>query len=149
MDLPTLTYVSTLLTIISVVIGFVGYVRGWWESPERKEERARQKSMADALLGEAAVLDRQGKELDPGNPGLVHRVSQVEEAVVEFRHMTGLLTEVLGRVDAIEHDHKEVSRRVDDHDTAIASLIASTFERGANAALAVEQQRDTINGEAT
>lgn len=48
----------------------------------------------DAIIGREAVTDRAGREIEPAQPGLVHRVATVEEAVVEFRHMVGLLTEV-------------------------------------------------------
>jgi hypothetical protein len=47
----------------------------------------------DAIIGKEAVTDRSGQLIEPAQPGLVHRVATVEEAVVEFRHMVGLLTE--------------------------------------------------------
>lgn len=132
MDLATLTYISTLLTILSVVVGCIGYVRGWWESPERKEERDRQKAMADALLGEAVVRDRQGKIIDPGKPGLVARTVGLEEAVATLVNQDA-------RIKAVE-------AKTSEHDTAIAAIIAHTFDSGARSALEAERLRAQNTG---
>lgn len=84
-------------------------------------------ALADAILGSPPVRDRRGELIDDGSPGLVHRVSQVEEAVVEFRHMVGLLT--------------ETQKRLDQHDAAINALIAGSLERAATAMSSAEMLR--------
>lgn len=139
MNLATLTYVSTLLTVLSVVLGFFGYVRGWWESPDRKEERARQKAMADALLGEAPVLDRRGEVIDPGKPGLValqrasdDRLSKVEEAFVKLADQGAAIrtnTESIAELHAKDAEH----------DAVMAVIIAHTFDAAARANLEAER----------
>lgn len=92
-NLPSLNSVDWLLGILGIAAILVGWGRGWLESPKRRTEREQNKAVADAILGEAAVKDRNDNVITPGQPGLVHRVTTVEEAVVEFRHMVGLLTE--------------------------------------------------------
>lgn len=100
---------------------------------------ARVGAVADAILGTPAIKDRQGGTLDPGNPGLVHRVAQVEEAVVEFRHMVGLLTETQKRLDLI--------------DNRVGVLEEARLERIVTQAESAQMwravaEKDTINGEA-
>lgn len=92
-------------------------------------------AVADAILGSPQIKDRRGEVIDEGAPGLVHRVAQVEEAVVEFRHMVGLLT--------------ETQKRLDQHDAAINALIAGSLERAATAMSSAEMlrlvsERDTL-----
>lgn len=84
-------------------------------------------AVADAILGSPPIRDRRGELIDDGSPGLVHRVAQVEEAVVEFRHMVGLLT--------------ETQKRLDQHDAAINALIAGSLERAATAMSSAELLR--------
>jgi len=60
-------------------------------------------AVADAILGSPVIKDRRGEVIDQGSPGLVHRVAQVEEAVVEFRHMVGLLTETQKHLANLDH----------------------------------------------
>lgn len=60
-------------------------------------------AVADAILGSPVIKDRRGEVIDEGSPGLVHRVAQVEEAVVEFRHMVGLLTETQKHLALIDN----------------------------------------------
>lgn len=125
-----------------------GGVLGWWwrKQPDRERERARAKAADDAILGEPEVLDRRGEQIVPGSPGLVHRVAQVEEAVVEFRHMSGLLTEVLGRIDTIDNRVKLLE------ETGIRDIVQAA-ERAATAAVSAEMlklvnERGTVDGDA-
>lgn len=60
-------------------------------------------AVADAILGSPIIKDRRGEVIDAGSPGLVHRVAQVEEAVVEFRHMVGLLTETQKHLSLLDN----------------------------------------------
>jgi hypothetical protein len=60
-------------------------------------------AIADALFGTPTTRDRSGEVMEEGRPGLVHRVASVEEAVVEFRHVVGLLTETQKRIDLLEN----------------------------------------------
>lgn len=78
---------GALVSIASLLVG--GITIWMFARPGVRRVRA----AADAILGEETTLDRRGEVIDPGKPGLVHRVATVEEAVVEFRHMVGLLTE--------------------------------------------------------
>lgn len=115
-DPDSLNYTVTVLGILGIL---VGWWRGWFESPKRRSQRAQDKAVADAILGEPPVKDRNEKVITPGQPGLVHRVAQVEEAVVEFRHVIALYT--------------ETQKRLDIHDRAINALIAGSLERAATA----------------
>lgn len=102
---------------------------------------ARVGAVADAILGSPEVKDRRGGTLDPGNPGLVHRVAQVEEAVVEFRHMTGLLTEVLKRTDVLEH-------KVNLLELAATERVASHLENAKLFDMVAKRDSSVIDGEA-
>jgi hypothetical protein len=103
-------------------------------------------AVVDAILGEPAELDRAGKVSRPEQPGLVHRVASVEEAVVEFRHLVGLVTEALGRIDGLENRVASLEdKRVND--------IVIAAERAATAAASAEMlrlvhERDTKDGDA-
>lgn len=119
MTLPSLDSVNYTLAILGIIGFVVGWWRGWWESPRRRQQRSQDRAVHDAILGEAVVRDRNEKVIRPGQPGLMHRVTKVEEAVVEFRHVVGLLT--------------EVQKRLDIHDAAINALIAGSLERAATA----------------
>lgn len=141
-----LAFLAVAGAVVTVLGG--GGVLGWWwrKQPERKHERERAKAADDAILGEPEVLDRRGKQIAPGSPGLVHRVAQVEEAVVEFRHMSGLLTEVLGRIDTLDN-------RVNLLEQTNVKDIVLAAERAATAAASVEvlrlvRERDTFDGDA-
>lgn len=95
-------------------------------------------ALADAMLGSPPIRDRRNEIIDPGKPGLVHRVDQVEEAVVEFRHLVGLLT--------------ETQHTLARHDAAINALIAGSLERAATAMSSAEMlrlvnERDTLDAE--
>jgi hypothetical protein len=98
--------------LVSIVSLLVGGITIWlFARPGVRRVRA----AADAILGEEGVRDRSGEVIDPPRPGLVHqladvdrRVGTVEEAVVEFRHVVGLLTETQKRIDLLEHRLKAV-----------------------------------------
>lgn len=125
-----------------------GGVLGWWwrKAPERQRERERNAAVADAILGESEVLDRSNRQIQPARPGLVHRVGTVEEAVVEFRHAIGLLTEVLKRIDTLDDRVKALEQ------TNVKDIVLAA-ERAATAAASVEvlrlvRERDTFDGDA-
>lgn len=126
--------VLALLGLAGAVVTVLGGggVLGWWwrKQPDRQHERERSKAADDAILGRPKVDDRSGEPLDVGQPGLVHvtrensaRLAKVEEAVVEFRHMSGLFTEVLGRLDGID-------RRVQILEDVRVEKVVGQFESG-------------------
>jgi hypothetical protein len=82
---------SEAVAIAGVVVGLIGAAYGAWRRFRPGVKRA--SAALDAIIGKEAVTDRSGQVMEPSQPGLVHRVATVEEAVVEFRHMVGLLTE--------------------------------------------------------
>lgn len=92
-------------------------------------------ALADAILGEPAVHDRAGREIEPASPGLVARTKTLEEAVA-------LLVDQDARIAKLEHGQLQ-------HDAAIAALIATTFEKGAESALKAEEMRqaDVVDAE--
>jgi hypothetical protein len=113
----------------------------------------RNAAVADAILGEAEVTDRSGKTIQPARPGLVHlqrdnsqRLTNVEEAVVEFRHAIGVYTEVLKRLDTAESDIALLKN------TNVKDIVQAA-ERAATAAVSAEMlrlvnERDTRDGDA-
>lgn len=156
MELPSLN--DTYL-LVGIIIAIVGQVRGWWESPGKRAQRERDKLIAEqngeihiAILGEPEKVDSSGTVIREKRPGLValqradsKRLAKVEEAVVGMNHLTGLFTEAMKRMDVQDS-------RLAEHDSAIAALIATTFDRGASAALEAERLKaanngDTIEGE--
>lgn len=139
----TLTQVGIL---VGILVGIVGQVRGWWESPGTRARREREQIVAeqnrkihDAILGQPEETDVSGAVIQPARPGLVAlqradsaRLAKVEEAVVAMNHLTGLFTEAMKRMDVHEG-------RLSEHDHAIAALIATTYERGAKTVLEAER----------
>jgi hypothetical protein len=86
-----MTDVPTAVTTVGATLAALGVIYGGWRRIRPVMRRGT--AAVDALVGKEAVTDRSGQVLEPSQPGLVHRVATVEEAVVEFRHMVGLLTE--------------------------------------------------------
>lgn len=99
MDLLTLTATGTLV-LVGVGIG------AFFRFGPGKTLGA----IAEALFGTPTTRDRSGAVMEEGQPGLVHRVAQVEEAVVEFRHVIGLLTETQKRIDLLDGRVTELER---------------------------------------
>lgn len=135
-DTDALNWVLAAIGILSALVGVWLYFRPGFR---------RASAVADAILGEPEETDRSGKIITPARPGLVHRVTSVEEAVVEFRHLVGLVTEALGRVD-------ELSSRVKALEDSRVEKIVHAAERAATAAASVEafrmvNERDTEDGE--
>jgi hypothetical protein len=97
-DLPSLDSVNYTLAILGITAIFVGWWRGWWESPRRREARARDKAVAEAILGEPAVHDLAGNIIMPSKPGLVSRTSTLEAAV-------STLVDQDTRIKHLETDH--------------------------------------------
>lgn len=127
----------------AVLVLCIGGFARWWNSAKPARDRA--EAGWDAILGEAAVLDRRGDIINPGKPGLVAlqqasdaRLAKVEEAVVAINHLTGMYAESMKR-------HDVTDGRLAEHDSAIAAIIAHTFDVGAKAALEVERLRAANN----
>lgn len=137
--MPSLDSVNYTLALIALI----GVPLAAW----RSKPRQRISAAADAILGSEPVLDADKKEMRPGQPGLVHRVSQVEEAVVEFRHLVGIVTEAMGRIDSLD------SRITALEDTTVRDVVQAA-ERAATAAVSAEMlklvnERSTVDGDAT
>lgn len=98
MNLPSLDSVNYTLAILGIAGLVVGWWRGWWESPRRRETRARDKAVAEAILGEPEVHDLAGKVIMPAKPGLVSRTSTLELAV-------STLIDQDARIKHLETDH--------------------------------------------
>jgi hypothetical protein len=80
-----------ILTVVGLTLTALGAVYGVWRRLRPAVRRGT--AAVDALVGREAIKDRSGNVLEPAQPGLVHRVATVEEAVVEFRHVVALWTE--------------------------------------------------------
>jgi hypothetical protein len=102
-----------LLPAAGVAVGIVGAAYGTWRRFRPGVRRAT--AAIDALVGKEAVTDRSGNVIEAAQPGLVHRVATVEEAVVEIRHVVELWT--------------ETQRRLDQHDGRIKALEDARVER--------------------
>lgn len=134
-DLESVNYTLALCTLIGIPLAI-------WRSKSRKRISA----AADAILGQESAIDNSGNVIRPAQPGLVHRVATVEDAVVEFRHAIGVYTEVLGRLDSVERDVKALQDRRVEH-------IVTAAERAATAATSAEMlrmvnERGTVDGHA-
>lgn len=140
-----------LAGLISLVSLAVGGITIWiFARPGVRRVRA----SAEAILGEEPVLDRSGNLIQPGRPGLVHlqrensaRLTTVEEAIVEFRHLTGIVTEFQGTLARLEH-------RVTSLEDNRVKDIVNAAERAATAATSAEMlrlvnERDTVDSTAT
>lgn len=139
---------GALISVVSLLAGGIGI----WVFARPGVRRVR--GAADAILGEEEVRDRAGNLITPARPGLVHlqrenaeRIGRVEEAIIEFKHLTGIMTEFSGRLDRFEHRVTALEdQRVKD--------IVTAAERAATAASATEalrliRDRDTEDGETT
>lgn len=102
-----------VLTVIGLTLTALGAVYGAWRKLRPNIRRG--SAALDAIIGKEAVTDRSGNVMEPSQPGLVHRVATVEEAVVEFRHMVGLLT--------------ETQKTLNDHGTRIKALEDTRLEK--------------------
>lgn len=136
-DISVLNWLLALFGVVSTGVGAWLYFRPGVQ---------RGKAAIDAILGEPEIKDRRGAVMDPGKPGLVHRVASVEEAVVQFSHLVGIVTEALGRMDAIDSRVKALE------DSNVRDIVVAA-ERAANATVSAEMlrlanERDTIPGHA-
>ena len=139
MHLPSLDSVNYTLAILGIVALFIGWWRGWWESPRRRETRARDKAVAEAILGEPEVRDLAGKVIAPSKPGLVSRTSTLEQAV-------STLVDQDARIKLLETDVEMLKRR-ELKDLALIIERAKTAET-AGEALKLIRERDTLDGTA-
>lgn len=101
------------LTLAGLTVGLIGAVYGAWRHYRPSVKRAG--AALDAIIGKEATLDRAGNLIEPSQPGLVHRVATVEEAVVELRHVTAL--------------YIETQKRIDHHDLRLKALEDARVER--------------------
>lgn len=140
--MPSLNTVNYTLGILSIV----ALVGGWWIAGRSKRktererisaERTRNEAVGNVILGEPAILDATGGELQPAKPGLGARTTTLEQAI-------GKLVDQDQRLTVHE-------ARLNEHDASIAVLIAAKFEAGAkdNLAAVENQQKNSIDGEAT
>lgn len=113
---PTLIYATTIVTLVGGVIGI------WvWVRPAFKRSRA----VADAILGEEAVSDRAGKEIQPARPGLVSRVGSVEHAVALLVETNTRLDDHEGRLNGHEEQIKELKEQVIERIAAKAEAVSA------------------------
>lgn len=115
---------ASVALVVSLLGG--GGLVTWWQAS--KPSRLRAEAVADAILGEPEVRDRAGNVIRDGQPGLVHRVSTVEEAVK-------MLAATQAGHSALEKRVERNESRLDGHDQTLAFLIGEKFEKGAEAAL--------------
>lgn len=132
-----------LIAAIFSVLGGGGLI-GWWRTTRPSRDRAA--TGWDAILGEGPILDRNGKVMQEGQPGLIHRVSEVEHAVKTLAEVVANQHAMNRRVEAAEYRLDRHDRRFEGHDESIAALIASTFERGANATLTAAERLKDADG---
>lgn len=123
----------------TLALGVIGQLRGWWESPRRKEERAKveedrklNQAMAAALLGRAEIRDNAGGILVPKELGLVAKVDELDRTVATIVNQDT-------RIKALETGFVSLSSKDAEHDAAIAAIIAHTFDAGARASLEAER----------
>lgn len=89
-----------------------GGLLGWWKTTQPRRERSR--AADDAILGDSPVLDRFGAEMNPGRPGLIHRVAELEhglktlaEIVADQREMRNDLKNLRVDVDHLKDARAE------------------------------------------
>ena len=141
--------------LVGIAVAVIGQIRGWWESPAARARRETDRVAAEnareihlAIIGDKGSTDATGAPIRDPKPGLValqradsKRLEKVEEAVVEFRHMTGLLTEVLKRTDVLEH-------KVSLLELAATERVASHLENAKLFDMVAKRDSDVIDGEA-
>lgn len=147
------------LAIGTFALGIIGQMRGWWESPRRKEERDKveadrrlNQAMATALLGTAEVRDNAGGILVPKAVGLVAKVENLGLDVSILGRDVSTLDRTVSTLVNQDSRIKALEAKDAEHDAAIAAIIAHTFDAGANAQLEAErlraaQRAGTINQE--
>lgn len=152
LDLPSLDSVNYTFALLGIAVILIGWWRGWLESPKRRAQREQNQAIHDAILGEPEKRDRSGTVTHPAQPGLValqradsERLEKVEDAIVEFRHVLGIVTEFSGRLDRVESDVSALkSRRVED---ALAMAERTMTAASATEALRLIRDRDVEDGE--
>ena len=95
----------TALTIVSLTLGVLGAMYGLWRRVRPVVRRLG--AGLDALVGREAVTDRAGREIEPAQPGLVHRTTTLEQAVAT-------LVDQDARIKHIEDDHGARIQKLED-----------------------------------
>lgn len=95
-DLESVNYTLALLGLASIAIGV-------WRSKTRKRAAA----TFDAILGQEPVTDRKGDIMRPGRPGLVHRVTTLEEGFAQLANQEVRIARLENDVAAIKDDKLE------------------------------------------
>lgn len=147
----------------TLILGIIGQLRGWWESPRRKEERDKaqadrelNQAMAAALLGRREIRDHAGGILVPKELGLVAKVDGLERDVSDATATLSTLVDQNTRITALETGYVSLAARVasretkdGEQDAAIAAILANTYERAADTTLQAEEKRthNIIEGE--
>lgn len=88
--------VPDILPAAGVAVGILGAAYGTWRRFRPSVRRAT--AAIDALVGKEAVTDRSGKEIEPAQPGLVHRTTTLEQAVATLVNQDE-------RIKHLENDH--------------------------------------------
>lgn len=127
-----MTNAQILIGLIGALLGVAVSALALWANV--RPSLRRNSAVADAILGEEAVVDRSGQMIQPARPGLVHRVGTVEEAVLEFRRALTAYTELRGLYDSLE-------RRVAVVENTHVKDIIVAAERAATAAASAELLR--------
>lgn len=131
--------------LIGLALAVIGQIRGWWESPRRKDEREKveqdrvlNQAMAAALLGRAEIRDRSGGVLVKKELGLVAKHEILQETVTSIADQSKAIAELAsGQADLRAKDAE--------HDAVIAVIIAHTFDAAARANLEAERLKAAKN----
>lgn len=94
------------LELAGAVVALIGGLICIWAFVRPAVKRSR--AVADAILGEEAVQDRAGREIQSARPGLVSRVGVVEHALAVL---------------------VDTNKRIDDHEGRIKTLELAAVER--------------------
>ncbi|MBO9522839.1 MAG: hypothetical protein J7518_15000 [Nocardioidaceae bacterium] len=133
--------ILTWVAVFKLLLPATRVVRGGW---------LRFWGVVDTIAGrDEPIRDRAtGRELVPAMPPLANRLDSLEDAVKTLIEVVADQHETRQMVDDHETRIGVNEGRLNEHDSAIAAILAATYDRGAESALKAEElrQSETVDG---
>lgn len=131
----------------AILVLCIGGFARWWNSAKPARERA--EAGWDAILGTSEIKDVGGGISRKAQPGLVHRVGQLEVGQSHLEKAVVTLADQQEEIKSIRADMKSLRGDVDMVVATQAAMLADKWENGTkNALKAVEKRnQDVIDAE--